>query len=56
MRRIVAALQAQATGYDKPDHVRVESVPGSGKVLEFAIVNGKVGALGYDDLRFEQAR
>mgnify|MGYP003472750868 CR=1 FL=1 len=49
-------LQAQATGYDKPEHVRVEFVPGSGDVLEFVIVNGKVEALVYDDLRFEKAR
>ena len=49
-------LQAQATGYDKPEHVRIEFVPGSGDVLEFVIANGKVDALVYDDLRFEKAR
>jgi CubicO group peptidase (beta-lactamase class C family) len=48
-------LQARATGYDKPEHVRVEFVPGSGDVLEFVIANGKVEALVYDDLRFEKA-
>ena len=49
-------LQAPATGYDKPEHVRVEFVPGSGDVLEFVVANGKVEALVYDDLRFERAR
>lgn len=49
-------LQAQATGYDKPEHVRVEFVPGSGDVLEFVVANGEVQALVYDDLRFEKTR
>ena len=49
-------LQAQATGYDKPEHVRVEFVPGSGDVLEFVIANGEVEALVYDDIRFEKTR
>jgi len=49
-------LQAEATGYDKPEHVRVEFVPGSGGVLEFVIANGKVEALVYDNLRFEKER
>jgi CubicO group peptidase (beta-lactamase class C family) len=48
-------LQAEATGYDKPEHVRVEFVPGSGDVLEFVVANGEVEALVYDDLRFEKA-
>lgn len=56
MRLRWGQLQAEATGFDKPDQVRVEFVPGSGDVLEFVIADGKVEALVYDDTRFEKAR
>jgi len=56
MRLRWGQLQAEATGFDKPDQVRVEFVPGSGDVLEFVIADGKVKALVYDDTRFEKAR
>lgn len=56
MRLRWGQLQADATGFDKPDQVRVEFVPGSGDVLEFVIADGKVKALVYDDTRFEKAR
>lgn len=49
-------LRAEATGFDKPDHVRVEFVPGSGEVLAFVATNGTVEAMVYDDLRLEKAR
>ena len=49
-------LQADATGYDKPDHVRAEFVPNSGNVLEFLIGDAKVEALMFDGLRFERIR
>jgi len=45
-------LQAVATGYDKPDHVRIEFVPNSGNVLEFIVKDGKPEALVFDGLRF----
>ena len=48
-------LQAVATGYDKPDHVRVEFVPNSGNVLEFIVKAGKPEAIVFDGLRFAKA-
>ena len=49
-------LQAVASGYDKPDHVRVEFVPNSGQVVEFIVEDGRVDALAFDGLRFDKAR
>ena len=49
-------LRAIASGYDKPDHVRVEFVPNSGIVLEFIVKDGKVEALAFDGLRFDRIR
>lgn len=49
-------LQAVASGYDKPDHVRVEFVPNSGQVLEFVVDAGKVEALVLDGMRFDRVR
>lgn len=49
-------LQAIASGYDKPDHVRVELVPNSGNVLEFVVKDGTVDALVLDGMRFARAR
>jgi CubicO group peptidase (beta-lactamase class C family) len=49
-------LQATATGYDRPEHVRVELVPGSGEVVEFIAANGQVEALQLDGMRFDKLR
>mgnify|MGYP007086729352 FL=1 len=49
-------LQAVASGYDKPDHVRVEFVPNSGQVLEFVVDAGKVQGLVLDGMRFDKVR
>ena len=49
-------LQAVASGFDKPDHVRVELVPNSGNVLEFVVADGKVQALVLDGMRFARTR
>ena len=48
-------LQAIASGFDKPDHVRVELVPNSGNVLEFVIDVGQVEALVLDGMRFDKS-
>ena len=49
-------LQAVASGYDKPDHVRIELVPNSGNVLEFVVKDGEVEALVLDGMRFGKVR
>ena len=49
-------LQAVASGYDKPDHVRIELVPNSGNVLEFVVKDGKAEALVLDGMRFGKVR
>ena len=49
-------LQAVASGYDKPDHVRVELVPNSGNVLEFVVKDGKAEAIVLDGMRFAKTR
>lgn len=49
-------LQAVASGYDKPDHVRVEFVPNAGQVVEFIVGDGRVDALAFDGLRFDKVR
>ena len=49
-------LHAIASGYDKPDHVRVELVPNSGNVLEFVVKDGEVEALMLDGMRFGKIR
>lgn len=49
-------LQAVASGFDKPDHVRIEFVPNSGEVLAFAVRDGEVEALVLDGMRFVKAR
>jgi CubicO group peptidase (beta-lactamase class C family) len=48
-------LRAIASGFDKPDHVRVELVPNSGNVLEFVVKDGRVHALLLDGMRFGKA-
>ena len=48
-------LQAVASGFDKPDHVRVEFVPNSGNALEFVVNDGNVQALVLDGMRFVKA-
>jgi hypothetical protein len=48
-------LHAIASGFDKPDHVRVELVPNSGNVLEFVVKDGRVDALLLDGMRFGKA-
>ena len=45
-------LQALATPYKHENTLRVELVPGSGKVVQFAIENQKVVALKYDGIEF----
>lgn len=49
-------LQAVASGFDKPDHVRIEFVPNSGNSLEFVVKDGKAEALVLDGMRFGKAR
>ncbi|QNN69752.1 serine hydrolase [Thermomonas carbonis] len=49
-------LQAVASGYDQPEHVRIELVPNSGNVLEFVVDAGKVEALVLDGMRFDKQR
>ena len=49
-------LHAIASGYDKPDHVRVELVPNSGNVLEFVVKDGKAEAIVLDGMRFAKTR
>ena len=49
-------MQAVASGYDKPDHVRIELVPNSGNVLEFVVKDGEVEALVLDGMRFGKVR
>ena len=48
-------LQAQATGYARPEHVRVEILPGPATCSNFVIADRKVEALVHDELRFERA-
>ena len=48
------ALRARASGYDQPDHLRVELVPNSGDVLAFTVAGGRVEAIALDGLRFER--
>lgn len=45
-------LSAVASGYDAPDHVRVELVPNSGELVSFRVGGGRVEALDIDGMVF----
>ena len=45
-------LAAVATGYEEPDHVRVEFAPNSGEVLAFTAKDGNVDAIAFDRMVF----
>jgi CubicO group peptidase (beta-lactamase class C family) len=47
-------LTAAATGYDQPEQVRIEFVPGSGEVMRFELAHGQVEALVLDHLVFRK--
>jgi CubicO group peptidase (beta-lactamase class C family) len=49
-------VAAIATGYEKPDHVRVEFSPNSGEVLSFVVKDGAVKAISFNGMAFEKMR
>lgn len=50
------ALDAVATGFDKPDTLRLELVPNSGEVLTFGVENGVVRQLAFSGMTFIKQR
>ena len=49
-------LRANATPFDRPETVRVEPVPGEGRLLSFALENGRAIALVFDEDRYTRCR
>lgn len=49
-------LRANATPFDRPETVRVEPVPGEGRLLSFTLEGGRATALVFDEDRFTRCR
>jgi len=49
-------LHGVATGFDKPNMLRLELVPNSGDVLTFAVENGAVRQLTFSGMTFIKQR
>ena len=45
-------LRADAGPFDRPETVRMEAIPGEGRLLSFALENGRAAALVYDEDRY----
>ena len=45
-------LRANATAFDRPETVRVEPIPGEGRLLSFTLEGGRATALVFDEDRF----
>ena len=49
-------LRADAGPFDRPETVRMEPIPGEGRLLSFALENGRATALVYDEDRYLRCR
>ncbi len=47
-------LHADAGPFDRPETVRMEAIPGEGRLLSFALENGRAVALTYDEDRYSR--
>jgi hypothetical protein len=45
-------LRADAGPFDRPETVRMEAIPGEGRLLSFALENGRAAALTWDEDRY----
>jgi CubicO group peptidase (beta-lactamase class C family) len=45
-------LRADAGPFDRPETVRMEAIPGEGRLMSFALENGRAAALVYDEDRY----
>jgi hypothetical protein len=45
-------LRADAGPFDRPETVRMEAIPGEGRLLSFTLENGRANALVYDEDRY----
>ena len=49
-------LRANATPFDRPETVRVEPIPGEGRLLSFTLEGGRATALVFDEDRYTRCR
>jgi len=45
-------LRADAGPFDRPETVRMEAIPGEGRLISFTLENGRAAALVYDEDRY----
>jgi hypothetical protein len=45
-------LRADAGPFDRPETVRMEAIPGEGRLISFTLENGRASALVYDEDRY----
>jgi hypothetical protein len=45
-------LRAEAGPFDRPETVRMEAIPGEGRLMSFTLENGRATAMVYDEDRY----